>query len=95
MSVGFDRTLRTVRIGGGSAQQRVLIRRVAEIPLDVEVRSDEQSFPGTIWVADYGSGRIMVVDPVGGAGWLERLKEWPRWVLWRFAEYAAPPMLGR
>src|SRR5690606_39171325 len=36
-------------------------------PLDVIAQGDNEVFPGTIWVATYGSDNITVFEPVGPA----------------------------
>ena len=33
------------------------------VPLDVTTRGDNESFPGTVWVADYGANGIFVFEP--------------------------------
>jgi hypothetical protein len=47
-----------------------LFQNVGNAPLDVVAQSDDDVFPGTIWVADIGNGKITVFEPhdYGGSG---------------------------
>jgi hypothetical protein len=47
---------------GPGAQVR-LSDAVAAVPLDVTAVGDDSPFPGSIWIADWASGRIVVLDP--------------------------------
>ncbi len=37
-------------------------------PLDITAQGDQGEFPGTIWVANYGSDSITVLEPSGQSG---------------------------
>ena len=43
--------------------QTILASGIGSIPLDVVAQGDNEIFPGTIWVAMYGSHDIMVFEP--------------------------------
>lgn len=49
--------------GDRVAEQGALARDFAALPLDVAVHADDDTFPGTIWVAAYGSENIVVFEP--------------------------------
>lgn len=82
VAVGFDRNVTLLSLGAdGATAQRILVGQAGEMPLDVVARGDDEPFPGTIWIADYGSGRILVVEPAGPLSWLSRIRALPRQVL--------------
>ena len=79
VAVGFDRRLRILSPQPArQIAERFLVEQAGEMPLDVATRSDAESFPGTIWVADYGSGRILVIEPVDPGDWPAKLSNLPR-----------------
>jgi N-acetylneuraminic acid mutarotase len=47
-----------------------LFQNVGASPLDLVAQDDDDVFPGTIWVADIGNGKIIVFEPgdYGGSG---------------------------
>jgi hypothetical protein len=47
----------------GRAAQVRLSDAVAVVPLDLTAAGDDGPFPGSIWVADWGAGRIVVLAP--------------------------------
>jgi hypothetical protein len=55
--------------------QEVLAEGFAFLPLDVVAQSDNDVFPGTIWVADFQGNSIYVLDPVTVPQWNEYQSE--------------------
>jgi hypothetical protein len=49
--------------GNGVTLNEVLFTNVAERPIDVVAQGDSGPFPGTIWVADFATGDIWVLEP--------------------------------
>lgn len=56
--------------GDSAALVQTLFSNVAVVPLDVTAQGDADTFPGTIWTADYVLGAVIVYEPAdydGGA----------------------------
>ncbi|HEX2029438.1 MAG TPA: hypothetical protein VHF25_15730, partial [Nitriliruptorales bacterium] len=67
LAAGFDNAIHRVRLdGAGSAvvQKVALFSSVGQLPLDVVAQGDAAVFPGTVWVADYGTNALYVFEPV-------------------------------
>jgi hypothetical protein len=47
----------------GARAKTVLSARVGIAPLDVTAVGDEGRFPGSIWIADWAAGGIVVLEP--------------------------------
>ena len=47
----------------GATAQTVLSTRVGIAPLDVTAVGDDGRFPGSIWIADWAAGEIVVLEP--------------------------------
>jgi hypothetical protein len=65
LAAGFDNRIYRVDIGpdGEVVGPSVLFEEVDSVPLDVTAQGDDEIFPGTIWVGDYGTGKITVFEP--------------------------------
>lgn len=65
LAVSFDGSVHRISLSedGRSASRRLLFAEAATIPLDVTAQPDDGVFPGTIWVADYANGEIVVFEP--------------------------------
>ncbi len=76
LAVSFDGSVHRIALAkdGRSASSRLLFAAAATVPLDVAAQSDEGVFPGTIWVAGYAKGEIVVYEPedYGLGRWEER-----------------------
>jgi hypothetical protein len=73
LATSFDNTLYRVKLdaaGSGLVLKEALFSTVGSNPLDVTAQDDTGQFPGTIWVANYGTGAITVFEPndFGGGG---------------------------
>ena len=51
--------------GDGVVGTQVLFANAGTTPLDVATQGDGGAFPGTIWVADFGAGTVVVFEPNG------------------------------
>jgi len=77
LAVSFDGSVYRIDVApdGRSATRRRLFADVAAVPLDITAEGDDGTFPGTIWVAGYGSSEIVVLEPVDyGLGRWEPLR---------------------
>jgi hypothetical protein len=65
LAVSFDNRLYRLRLrpDGRLARKEILFENVAQAPLDVTARGDDETYPGTIWVADVSTGAITVFEP--------------------------------
>jgi hypothetical protein len=73
LSASFDNTIYRAQPDSTGAELVVdepLFQNVGDSPLDVVAQGDEGPFPGTVWVADIGTGEITVFEPgdYGGSG---------------------------
>jgi hypothetical protein len=73
LAASFENRIYRVKLnstGDDVALKEALFSSVGIRPLDVIAQSDTARFPGTIWVADIGSGAIKVFEPgdYGGSG---------------------------
>jgi hypothetical protein len=69
------RSTESYRIAIDGNGERVLAKHVLhrlEVPLDVTTQGDDEAFPGTIWIADYVTGRVTVLEPAD----FERARRW-------------------
>ena len=67
LTASFDNKIYRVKLdstGDGLLLKEALFSSVGSIPLDVTAQGDSDIFPGTIWVANYGSDEIFVFEPV-------------------------------
>lgn len=73
LAATFNNTIERVRLnaaGDSAALVQSLFTNVGVVPLDVTAQGDADSFPGTVWVADFYGGAIVVFEPAdydGGA----------------------------
>lgn len=66
LAASFDNTIYRIKLNAaGTAATLVqsLFSAVGNTPLDVTAQGDAGSFPGTIWVANYGTSAITVYEP--------------------------------
>lgn len=66
LATSFNNTLERIQLnaaGDSATLVQTLINNVGTIPLDVTAQGDGRIFHGTIWVADYISGDIIVFEP--------------------------------
>ena len=65
LAVGFDGSVHRIELAadGRSASSRLLFVEATTVPLDVTAQPDDGVFPGTIWVAGYATGEIVVYEP--------------------------------
>jgi N-acetylneuraminic acid mutarotase len=65
LAVSFDQSLYRVVLGkrGDTVVRTDVLHRFAGTPLDVTTQGDSDPFPGTIWVADYSTGEVTVLEP--------------------------------
>jgi hypothetical protein len=73
LATSFDNTVYRIKLdsaGSGLVLKEALFSTVGNNPLDVTATGDGGPFPGTIWVANHGSGAINVFEPndFGGGG---------------------------
>jgi N-acetylneuraminic acid mutarotase/glucose/arabinose dehydrogenase len=73
LSASFDNKVHRAKLNSAGTQLvagEALFQNVGELPLDVVAQGDDVVFPGTIWVADIGNGKITVFEPddYGGSG---------------------------
>jgi N-acetylneuraminic acid mutarotase len=73
LAASFDNTIyRAQPDSSGTALEvdEPLFQNVGDSPLDVIAQGDDGPFPGTVWVADIGTGGIVVFEPgdYGGSG---------------------------
>ena len=74
LATSFDHRL--YRIDLDASGRRVLgkapLAEIEGFPLDLTTQSDDAPFPGTVWIADWLSGDLVVLEPVdrrSGAHW--------------------------
>lgn len=66
LSASFDDTIYMAELNSAGTQiamEDALFSNVGSLPLDVVAEGDDDVFPGTIWVADFGNGNITVFEP--------------------------------
>jgi hypothetical protein len=65
LTVSFDGSLHRIELAadGRSARKKLLFVDVTTVPLDVTAVPDDGAFPGTIWVAGYAKGDIVIFEP--------------------------------
>lgn len=73
LSASFDNKIYRAQLNSSGTQLvegGALFQNVGLTPLDVVAQGDDDVFPGTIWAADIGNGKITVFEPgdYGGAG---------------------------
>jgi hypothetical protein len=71
LTASFDNTIYRIKLnstGDGVVSKQALFSNVDVRPLDVTAQGDAKRFPGTIWVADIGSGAIRVFEPADYGG---------------------------
>ncbi len=64
LAVSFSNQVQRVRFGATGDQielSEALFSSVGSLPLDITTQGDEDIFPGTIWVANYGSGGALTI----------------------------------
>ncbi len=67
LAASFNNTIERVALtanGDTASLVQTLFSNVGVTPLDVTAQADGDTFPGTIWVADYVSGAILVFEPL-------------------------------
>lgn len=82
LAVSFDGSVHRIDVSadGRSARSTVLFRNATTVPLDVTAQPDDAPFPGTIWIAGYAKGDILVYEPedYGLGRWEQRHSSGPR-----------------
>lgn len=73
VSASFDNKIYRAQLDSTGTQLvagEALFQNVGNAPLDVVAQGDDDVFPGTIWVAEIGNGKITVFEPddYGGSG---------------------------
>jgi N-acetylneuraminic acid mutarotase len=73
LAASFDNTVYRIKLnsaGDAALSNQPLFSTVGNTPLDVTATGSSGNFPGTIWVADHGLGKIHVFEPndFGGGG---------------------------
>jgi N-acetylneuraminic acid mutarotase len=73
LSASFDNKIYRAKLdstGTHLVEGGPLFQSVGVTPLDIVAQGDDDVFPGTIWVADIGNGKITVFEPddYGGSG---------------------------
>jgi len=73
LSASFDNKIYRAQLNSTGTQEvegGALFSNVGATPLDLVAEGDDDVFPGTIWVADIGNGKITVFEPddFGGSG---------------------------
>jgi N-acetylneuraminic acid mutarotase len=73
LTASFDNKIYRIELnaaGDAALSNQALFSTVGNTPLDVTAQANGGNFPGTIWVADYGSNTIHVFEPndFGGGG---------------------------
>jgi N-acetylneuraminic acid mutarotase len=73
LTASFDNKIYRIELnaaGDAALSNQALFSTVGNTPLDVTAQANAGNFPGTIWVADYGSNTIHVFEPndFGGGG---------------------------
>ena len=82
LAASFDGAVYRIQLSsdGRRATSTVLFDHVADPPLDVTAQPDDSRFPGTIWVADFAKGAIVVFEPedYGLGRWEQHSSSGPR-----------------
>jgi N-acetylneuraminic acid mutarotase len=73
LTASFDNKVYRAKLNSNGTQLvsgQALFQNVGDLPLDVVAQGDGNVFPGTVWVADYGTSDIIVFEPsdFGGGG---------------------------
>jgi N-acetylneuraminic acid mutarotase len=65
LTVSFDGSVHRIELAddGRSASSRLLFADATTVPLDVTAQPDGGPFPGTIWIAGYATGELVVYEP--------------------------------
>lgn len=66
LAASFNNSIKRVKLnatGDEAMLEEQLFSSVGSVPLDVTAVGDDGKFPGTIWVADIGNGKIEVFEP--------------------------------
>ena len=66
LTASFDKRIYRIQLsadGTAVTSKTVLFNSVGIVPLDVTAMSDDDLYPGTIWVCDYVTGAIYVFEP--------------------------------
>jgi hypothetical protein len=65
LTVSFDGSVHRIELSGDgrSAKRKLLFVDSTPVPLDVVAQPDTGPFPGTIWIAGYARGEIVVYEP--------------------------------
>lgn len=74
LAASYNNAIERVALNAAGDSARLvqtLFSNVAIVPLDVTAQGDADTFPGTIWTADYVTGAVIVYEPAdyGGAAW--------------------------
>ncbi len=74
LAASYNNTIERVALNAAGDSARLvqtLFSNVAIVPLDVTAQGDADTFPGTVWTADYVTGAVIVYEPAdyGGASW--------------------------
>ncbi len=66
LASSFDRTIYRIQLNNGGNKLNGLDKLFENLgtPLDVTAQGDNDIFPGTVWVADYGQDAIHVFEPI-------------------------------
>ena len=73
VTANFDGTINRVKLNKDGTRvifKEVLAHDFGKIPLDVTANSDNDIFPGTLWVADYQANSIFVMEPGDAPNWI-------------------------
>ena len=71
LTASLDNTVYLIGLssdGKTANSKQALFKNVDSAPLDVTTQGDTGAFPGTIWVADIGSGHILAFEPDASGG---------------------------
>jgi hypothetical protein len=71
LTASLDNTVYLIGLssdGKTAVSKQALFKNVDSAPLDVTTQGDNSAFPGTIWVADIGSGHILAFEPDSSSG---------------------------
>lgn len=74
LAASYNNAIERVALNAAGDSARLvqtLFSNVAIVPLDVTAQGDTDTFPGTIWTADYVNGAVIVYEPADyeGGGW--------------------------
>ena len=65
LTASFDKAVHRIQLNGAGSKIVGLDKFFTNLgtPLDVTAQGDNDIFPGTVWVADFGSDSIRVYEP--------------------------------